>query len=63
MAALNGQGPPKRPCDWQVKQLITFRFVPCHVQGHGNVPTITDRICIYNCSLQFDHKVNWMSSS
>ncbi len=43
LAALNGQGPPKRPYDWQVKQPITFRFVPRHVSGSGNVATITDR--------------------
>ncbi len=41
LAALNGQGPPKRPYDWQVKQPITFRFVPRHVSGRGNVATIT----------------------
>ncbi len=31
MATLNGQGPPRRPYDWQVKQPITFRFVPCQL--------------------------------
>ncbi len=27
LVALNGQDPPKRPYDWQVKQPITFHFV------------------------------------
>ncbi len=42
LAALNGQGPPKRPYDWQEKQPITFHFVPGHVQGRV-ITTITDR--------------------
>ncbi len=38
LAALNDQRPLKRPYDWQVKQLLKFRFVPRH---YGNVSTIT----------------------
>ncbi len=37
LAALNDQRPLKRPYDWQVKQLLRFRFV----RRHGNVSTIT----------------------
>ncbi len=40
LAALNRQGLPERPYNWQVKKPITFGFVPRHVKGRGNVPTI-----------------------
>ncbi len=31
LAVLKGQGPSKRLYDWQVKKMLMFSFVPCHV--------------------------------